>query len=118
MGLSLSPLLGAKFSENRFVRNKWKTAVEKGTAEMRRAMFNHVAGGFRLAGLEIAGFQARESEHLGRILEFAEITVLKENDGGGRSADAGDGEHGRVNTTDAFFNLAVQFLHLGVQLCV
>ena len=118
MGLPLSPFLGVKLSENRFVGNKWKAAVEKGTAEMRRAMLNHVAGGFRLAGLEIAGFQAGEGEHLGRILELAEITVLREDDGGGRSSNAGDGEHGRVNTTDTFFDLVIQFLHLGVQLRV
>lgn len=118
MGLSLSPLLGVIFSENRFVRNKWKAAVEKGAAEMRRAMLNHVAGGFKQTRLKIARFQTRESEHLRRTLEFTEITVLREDDGGGRSPDAGDGEHGRVNTTDTFFNLVIQFLHLGVQLCV
>lgn len=101
-----------------FVRNKWQTAVEKGAAEMRRTVLDHVAGRFRLAGLEIARFQPRESEHLGRILELGEITVLREDDGGGRSPDAWDGEHGRVNTTDTFFNLVIQFLHLGVQLCV
>ena len=50
MGLPLSPFLGVKLSENRFVGNKWKAAVEKGTAEMRRAMLNHVAGGFKLTG--------------------------------------------------------------------
>ena len=116
MCLSLRPLLGVIFSENRFVRNKWKAAVKKGAAEMRRAMLNHVAGGFKQAGLEIARFQARESEHLGRIFELAEIAVLREDDGGGRSTDAGDGEHGWVNTTDTFLNLVIQFLYLGVQL--
>ena len=118
MGLSLSPLLGVIFSENGFVRNKWKAAVEKGAAEMRRAMLNHVAGGFKLARLEITWFQTCESEHLGRILKFAEITVLRENDGGGRGTDAWDGEHGWVNTTDTFFDLVIQLLHLGVQLRV
>lgn len=81
-------------------------------------MLNHVAGGFKLAGLEIVRFQPRESKQLGRILELAEITVLREDNGGGRSADAGDGEHGWVNTTDTFFDLVIQFLHLGVQLRV
>lgn len=65
-------------------------------------MLNHVVGGFRLVGLEISGLQAGEGEHLGRILELAEITILREDDGGGRSSDAGGGEHGRVNTTDTF----------------
>ena len=51
MGLSLSPFLGIKFGENRFVGNKGKTAVEKGAAEMGRAMLNHVAGRFRLLTL-------------------------------------------------------------------
>ena len=50
-------------------------------------MLDHVAGGFKLAGLEITVFQTRESEHLGRILGLAEITVLREDDGGGRSAN-------------------------------
>lgn len=81
-------------------------------------MPDHVAGGFKLTRLETARFRARGSEHLGRILEFAEITVLREDDGGVRSSNTGDEEYGRVNTTDTFFNLAVQFLHLGVQLCV
>lgn len=51
MGLSLSPLLGVIFSD-RFVRNKWKAAVEKGAAEMRRAMLNHVAGGIQTDQIE------------------------------------------------------------------
>lgn len=53
MGLSLSTLLGVKFGENRFVRNKWKAAVEDGTAQMRRTMLDHMASRFGLAGLEI-----------------------------------------------------------------
>lgn len=41
-----------------------------------------IASCIRLDGLETARFQARESEHLGRALELAEITVLRVDDGG------------------------------------
>ena len=58
MGLSLSPLLDVIFSENGFVRNKWKAAVEKGASEMRRAMLNHVAGGFKLARLSRKSYRS------------------------------------------------------------
>ena len=114
----LGPLFGVVFGKDGFMSDEGKAAVHQGVPELRRTVLDHMACKFGLAGLEVTWLQAGKGEHLGGVLELAEVSELRKDNSGGQFANAGQREAGRVDAANALLDSIVQLVHFGVNLAV
>ena len=77
--LAFRPLFSIVFSKYRLKGNQRQGGIHKRVAQMRRAVFDHVAAVLRLTGLIVSWLQASKGKHLCRVLKSIDISVLRKN---------------------------------------